>query len=74
MPVELEVVAGGVGFVLLNTVADVSENFGFDGVVDFGVIFDLIDCPETEVSRCDGFLGSSGKFDNGDVKGPGGFF
>lgn len=74
MPVELEVIAGGVGFVLLDTVADVSEDFGFGGIVNFGVIFDFINGSETEVSRGNSFLGSSGKFDNGDVKCPGGFF
>jgi hypothetical protein len=70
MPVELEVVAGGVGFVFLDSVADISEYFGFGGVVNFGVIFDFINGSETEVSRGNGFLGSSGKLDNGDVEGP----
>jgi hypothetical protein len=58
MPVEFEVIARGEGFVLLDSVADIPENFGFDGVVNFGVIFYLIDGSETEVSGGNSFLGS----------------
>ena len=43
MPVELEFIAGGEGFVLLDSVADIPEYFGFDGVVNFRVIFYFID-------------------------------
>jgi hypothetical protein len=73
MPVELEVIAGGEGFVLLDSIADIPKNFGFNGVVNFRVILYLIDGSKTEVSRGNSFLGSSGQFNNRDVKSSGSF-
>lgn len=74
MPVEFEVLAGRVGSVFLYSVADVSKDFGFGGVVDFGMIFDLIDGPEAEVSRGDSLLTASGELNDRDVESPGSFF
>jgi hypothetical protein len=49
VPVELEVRTCGIGFVLLNSVADISEDFGLGSVVNFGMVLDLINGPEAEV-------------------------
>lgn len=45
VPVELEVLSRRVGPVLLNSVADIPKNFSFGGVVNFRVIFDLVNGP-----------------------------
>jgi hypothetical protein len=74
VPVELEVSTCGIGFVLLNSVADISEDFGLGSVVNFWMILDLINGPETEVSWSNSLLSSCRKLDNGDVESPGSFF
>lgn len=74
MPVELEVSTCGVGFVLLNSVADIPQDFGFGGDVNFRMILNLVNGSETEVSRSNSLLSSSRKLDDGDVESPGSFF
>ena len=73
MPVEFKFFTRRVGLVFLNSVADVSENFSFGRVVDFGMIFDLINGSETKVGGGDGLLCSERQLDNGDVEGSGCF-
>lgn len=74
MPVEFQVLTCGVRLVLLNSVADVSEDLCLCSVIDLWMILDLINGSEAEVSRGDSLLGTRWKFDDGDVEGSGGFF
>jgi len=74
MPVEFQVLTCRVRLVLLNSVADVSEDLCLCGVIDLWMILDLINGSEAEVSRGDGLLGTRWEFDDRDVEGSGGFF
>ena len=74
MPVEFKVTVCGVRFVFLNSITDISENFGFGGIVNFGMILNLIDGSETKISRSNSFLGSRWKLDDWDVESSGCFF
>ena len=54
MPVEFKVFGLRIGSIFLDSVADVSENFGFGDVINLRMIFDFIDSSETQVggSNC----------------------
>lgn len=70
MPVEFQILGFGVRLILLNSVADIPQNFSFCGIVDFGMILDLIDGSEAEIGRSNCLLSSSGELDDGDVESP----
>ena len=50
MPVEFHLFGFRIWTIFLDAVADISEDFGFGGVIDFGMVFNLIDSSKTEVS------------------------
>lgn len=74
MPVEFHVSGLTVGSVFLDAVADISEDFGFGWIVDFGMIFNFIDGSEAQICRGDGLLAAGGELDDGNVEGSWGLF
>ena len=73
MPIKLEFFGSGIRSVLLNSITDIPENFGFGRVINFRMIFNLINGSQAKISGGDRLLCSSRKLDNRDVESSGCF-
>lgn len=73
MPIELEFFSSGVRLVLLNSITDIPKNLGFGGVVNFRMIFNLVDGSQAKIGWGNCLLCSSRKFDNRNVESSGCF-